>query len=68
MVIAVAIYSIPTLAMVAESEAALQICITMTTFPVGATLATEVQLSLSTLNGTGKFIKGRVHLYISFTV
>ena len=39
---------------VAESDGTLEVCITMMTFPSGGSLAKDVDLSLSTMSGTGK--------------
>ena len=49
-----ATFSIPIIAMVAESDTTLEVCVTMITAPAGAMLATHVDLSLSTMSGTGK--------------
>ena len=42
---------------VAESEVTLEVCITVTTFPAGGTLAKQVNLTLSTRSGTGICLK-----------
>ncbi len=49
-------FSIPAMVMVAESDSTVEVCITMTTAPAGAMLAKEVDLTLSTMDGTGKII------------
>ena len=48
-----AFFSIPAMAMIAESDVTMEVCITMTTFPAGATLAKQVDMTLSTRSGTG---------------
>ncbi len=40
--------------MVAETDGNLEVCVSMTTYPPGAMLATQVDLTLSTVNGSGK--------------
>ena len=46
-------FSIPTMASVAESDSAVELCVTMTTTPPGAALGKQVDLLLSTMSGTG---------------
>ena len=45
------------MAIVAESDSAVELCVAMTTTPPGATLGKKVDLLLSTINGTGKVSK-----------
>ena len=42
------------MAMAAESGGVLEVCITMTTLPAPAALTKQVNLTLSTVSGTGK--------------
>ena len=54
---AAAIFSIPSMEVVAESDGTLEVCVTMMTFPSGGSLAKDVDLTLSTMSGTGKVKK-----------
>ncbi len=47
-------FSVPTMERVAESDLTLELCVSMTTVPPGAELATQVDLTLSTMSGSGK--------------
>ncbi len=49
-------FSIPAMQVVSENDSYVEVCVTMTTTPAGAMLANEVDLTLSTINGTGKII------------
>jgi hypothetical protein len=49
-----ATFEVPTTALVAESDLALTMCVTMTTTPPRSTIANEVVLSLLTVDGTGE--------------
>ena len=42
------------MAAVAESDTTLMVCVTMTTTPPAATIATQVVVTLSTVDGTGE--------------
>ena len=46
-------FSIPSLALVAENDSTLTICSSVAIFPPNASLAYDVTLSLSTIDGTG---------------
>ncbi len=52
--LAAASFSVPTMESVAESDETLELCVNMTTSPPGAALATQVDLTLLTVNGSGK--------------
>lgn len=70
-ILAAAMFEIPSATTVAaESDTMLSVCITMTTTPPGATVANEVVLSLSTVDGTGKtlFIITALHTFLAATV
>ena len=45
------------MAVAVESDGFIELCINMTTEPVNAMLATQVNLTLSTLSGTGIIIE-----------
>ncbi len=49
-------FSIPSMLMVDESDSIFEVCVTMTTAPLGVMLAKDVELTLSTMNGTGKIL------------
>ncbi len=40
----------------AESDSTVEVCVTLTTSPMTPTLATQVDLTLSTIDGTGMLI------------
>ena len=42
---------------VSESDSIVRVCITMTTSPTDAMLATQVNLALVTVSGTGKIVE-----------
>lgn len=46
-------FSVPNVSSVAESDSMLTVCVTMATEPPGATIANQVVVSLSTMDGTG---------------
>jgi hypothetical protein len=46
-------FAVPTMATVAESDTALTLCVFMTTTPRRATIANQVVVSLTTVDGTG---------------
>lgn len=48
-----AIFSVPAIMTVRESEETLTVCTILTTHPPQATIANEVTLTLSTVDGTG---------------
>ncbi len=50
----VAFFSIPADAAVAESDSIVEVCVTLTTFPMGAELTKQADLTLSTMSGSGK--------------
>ena len=49
-----ATFSLPAMAMVTENETSVEMCITMATMPAGGMLGMEVDLTISTMSGTGK--------------
>lgn len=49
-----AMFAVPTMATVAESDTTLTMCVTMTTTPPIATIANPVVVSLSIVDGTGE--------------
>ena len=57
-VFAAAIFSVPSVITVLESDGSQEVCITMTTIPVNATLATDANLTLTSRNGSGIILKG----------
>ena len=50
----VAFFSLPNEVVVAESDSAVEVCVTLMTFPIGSTLTEQVDLTLSTMSGSGK--------------
>jgi hypothetical protein len=46
-------FSLPTMAVAAENDLTLSLCVTMTTIPAQGIISKEVVLSLSTVDGTG---------------
>lgn len=50
---AAAVFDIPVMATVSESDQTVTICVVMTTNPSEANLANEVEVSLRTEDGTG---------------
>ena len=62
--IIVASFSIPLTETVSESDMLLEICVTLSTEPSSAELATSVSLALASLSSTGLCTqKGKRHLY-----
>ncbi len=52
--LAAASFSVPTMETVAEGDSTLEVCVNMTISPPGGELATLVDLTLLTVNGSGK--------------
>lgn len=57
-------FEVPTIALVAESDLALTMCVTMTTTPPRSTIVNEVELSLTTADGTGKQLRNYMQIHI----
>ena len=55
-------FAIPAFSIVAERSPTFIVCTSMRTIPSSATLATEVVLSLSTVDGTGRKKKDSTNL------
>ena len=49
-----AFFSLPVEATVAESDSEVEVCVTLTTFPMGGVLTKQVDLSVSTMSGSGE--------------
>ena len=60
---AAATFDLPTMATITEINSTFFVCATMTTTPSGSTLAMEVSLSLSTVDGTGILLNNNTWPY-----
>ena len=49
-------FSIPPLLLIAENEMVLEVCVTIQTSPLNTELAKQVDLTLTTMSGTGKHL------------